>query len=90
MTLTTEVFHDFLCSSQQTFIFQEEKQTKSLVKIMIDPKSTRFFSVFLNPFLQDGESLSFRQNESIGDVIGIYDSVTDTFFSQAEYLIEWH
>ncbi|MCC4085352.1 hypothetical protein, partial [Enterococcus faecalis] len=90
MTFTTEDFQQFLRSNQQTLIFQEESRTKSLIKIMIDPKSTRFFSVFLNPFLQDGESLSFRLNESIGDVIGIYDSVTDTFFSQAEYLIEWH
>lgn len=90
MTFTTEDFQQFLRSNQQMLIVQEESRTKSLIKIMINQKSTRFFSIYLNTFLQDGESLSFRKNESIGEVIGIYDSVTDTFFSQAEYLIEWH
>lgn len=90
MTLTTEVFQDFLCSSQQTLIFQEDSRTKSLIKIMIDPKNRRFFSVYLNHFLQKGESLSFRKNDSLGDGIGLYDSVTDMFFLQAEYLFEWH
>ena len=90
MTLTTEVFQDFLCSSQQTLIFQEDSRTKSLIKIMIDPKNRRFFSVYLNHFLQKGEALSFRQNDSLGDGIGLYDSVTDMFFLQAEYLFEWH
>ncbi|HGS8639335.1 TPA: hypothetical protein ACMT91_002708 [Enterococcus faecalis] len=90
MTMTTDNFKEFLRSEQQTLIFQEDTRTTSLIKLLIDPKRTRFFSIYLNTFLQDGESLAFRQNESIGDIIGIYDSVTDTFFSQAEYLIEWH
>lgn len=90
MTMTTDNFKEFLRSEQQTLIFQEDTRTTSLIKLLIDPKRTRFFSIYLNTFLQNGESLAFRQNESIGDIIGIYDSVTDTFFSQAEYLIEWH
>lgn len=90
MTFTTEDFQQFLRSNQQTLIIQEESRTKSLIKIMIDPKSTRFFSVYLNPFLQEGESLSFRKNDSIGEGIGLYDRMTDTFFSQVDYLIEWH
>lgn len=90
MTMTTDNFKEFLRSEQQTLIFQEDTRTTSLIKLLIDPKRTRFFSIYLNTFLQDGESLAFRQNESIGDIIGIYDSVTDTFFSQAEYLLEWH
>lgn len=90
MTMTTDNFKEFLRSEQQTLLFQEDTRTTSLIKLLIDPKRTRFFSIYLNTFLQNGESLAFRQNESIGDIIGIYDSVTDTFFSQAEYLIEWH